>query len=84
MGSGACIEQNKGAIGFNLFSNAARKQTMEKARDAGDDGVTPRIRLVQETEQEEVWGVLYTVPVFNSRLPAKSLARGCPWPSPLL
>ena len=43
------LEGNEAAVGFDLASNPARLETLERARDTGALVVTRRIRLVQET-----------------------------------
>ena len=56
---------NLGAIGFNLFSNPARKKALDKARDAGMSTTTARIILAQEKEEGGGnFGVLYITPVY--------------------
>jgi len=66
-------ERNWGAIGFNLFSNPARKNAMEKARDQGISTVTARIVLQQEREGDDNYGVLYITPVYDSLVPPVKL-----------
>ena len=46
------VEPSKGneiALGFDLASNAIRKDALEKSRDTGEMVATGRITLVQET-----------------------------------
>ena len=58
--------KNFGAVGFNLFSNAARKAAMEKARDTGGNALTSRIVLQQEKEGDDNYGVLYITPAYRT------------------
>ena len=66
-------DSNLGAVGFNLFSNPARKQAMLKAKDTGANTVTARIVLQQEREGAGNYGVLYITPVYRSKLTPASL-----------
>ncbi|POF32289.1 CHASE domain-containing protein [Roseibium marinum] len=54
---------NKGAHGFDVGSNATRRQAFEKARDTGQPVATSRITLVQE--RGEQFGVLVFMPVYK-------------------
>jgi PAS domain S-box-containing protein len=59
---------NERALGFDLASEASRREALERARRTGDVAVSAPITLVQETERQR--GVLFVVPVFSLRPPA--------------
>ncbi|KAI2498686.1 phosphorelay sensor kinase [Fragilaria crotonensis] len=44
------IEGNVGAIDFDLYSSASRRETIHLALDTWKPALTPRLRLVQETD----------------------------------
>lgn len=63
------FESNKAAHGFDVGSNAVRRQAFEQARDSGQPVATGRITLVQETRKQ--FGVLVFMPVYKAgALPA--------------
>lgn len=55
---------NEAALGFDLASNPARLEALNRARDTGEAVATQRIRLVQETGDQ--FGLLVFVPVYDS------------------
>lgn len=57
------IEGNEAAWGFDLGSNPARREAVERARDTGLPVATEPITLVQETGSQR--GYLLLVPVFE-------------------
>ncbi len=57
------LRGNEKALGFDLGSNPARRQALAKARDAGKQVATSRIRLVQETGQQ--FGFLLFQPIYR-------------------
>jgi signal transduction histidine kinase/ActR/RegA family two-component response regulator len=54
---------NEIALGFDLASNAIRKQALETARNSGQMTATARITLVQETEKQ--FGFLIFIPIYH-------------------
>lgn len=58
------FESNKAAHGFDVGSNAVRRQAFEQARDSGLPVATGRITLVQETRKQ--FGVLVFMPVYKA------------------
>jgi PAS domain S-box-containing protein len=58
------FEANKAAHGFDVGSNAVRRQAFEQARDTGRPVATGRITLVQETRKQ--FGVLVFMPVYKA------------------
>ena len=57
------LQGNEAAVGFDLASNPARLEALERARDTGGLLVTQRIRLVQETAEQ--FGFLAFQPVYR-------------------
>ena len=58
---------NEAALGFDLASNTARLEALNKARDTGNSVATSRITLVQETGDQ--YGFLVFVPIFRNGEP---------------
>ncbi|HWS56834.1 MAG TPA: CHASE domain-containing protein, partial [Pyrinomonadaceae bacterium] len=58
--------RNRGALGFDMFSEPVRRAAMERARDTGAPAASGRVTLVQEeTEREKQSGFLIYVPVYR-------------------
>ncbi|HYA41772.1 MAG TPA: PAS domain S-box protein [Syntrophobacteraceae bacterium] len=69
------VEPYKGneiALGFDLASNATRKQALEKSRDTGEMVATGRITLVLETAGQ--FGFLAFAPVYRRDVTLDSIA----------
>lgn len=58
------IEANKTAVGFDIGSNAARLETIQRTRDTGQPSATAPIQLVQETSEQK--GILIMVPIYKA------------------
>ncbi|MGA3093478.1 MAG: EAL domain-containing protein [Terriglobales bacterium] len=58
------LQGNEKALGFDLSSNPARKQTIRRSTDSGNLVATGRITLVQETAGQ--YGVLVLRPVYRT------------------
>jgi PAS domain S-box-containing protein len=58
---------NENALGFNLASNPARLEAMNRARDAGQPIASSRIKLVQETGRQ--FGILIFLPIYATGMP---------------
>ena len=64
--------RNKGAIGYDMGTNATRRQAMEAARDTGKPFASGRVHLVQEKDLPEASkqsGFLIYVPVYRKNAP---------------
>ena len=59
--------ENEPVIGFDMFTNLARREAMIRARDTGSDAATGRVRLIQETDPRQPPGFLIFLPVYNER-----------------
>jgi len=58
--------RNRAALGFDMFSEPARREAMERARDTGEPAASRRLTLVQEIEEEgKQPGFLIYVPVYR-------------------
>lgn len=57
--------RNQKAFGFDMFTDATRREAMEKARDTGRPIITNRVTLVQETGHDIQQGFLIYVPFYE-------------------
>ncbi len=65
--------RNDVAIGFDMFTEAVRRQAMEKARDSGMPTASGRVTLIQEPEIEHRQsGFLIYAPVYKNGAPVAS------------
>ena len=69
-------EQNRRAFGYDMFSEAVRRNAMERARDSGEPALSGRVTLVQEDGQNVQPGFLIYVPTYrHGQAPAEIKAR---------
>ena len=66
-------EGNESALGFDLASNEARLDALNKARDTGKPTASAQITLVQETGNQT--GFLLFVPIFGNELPISTIQQ---------
>ena len=59
--------RNQAAIGYDMFTNPARREAMERARDSGQPIASGRVTLVQEIDVRKQHGFLIYVPVYVTR-----------------
>lgn len=57
--------RNEAAVGYDMFSESARRAAMERARDTGDTAASGRVTLVQEIEPSKQPGFLIYFPVYQ-------------------
>ena len=57
--------RNTAAIGYDMFTEAVRRDAMERARDTGSPAVSGRVTLIQEIDPEKQAGFLIYVPVYR-------------------
>ncbi|MDX9873860.1 MAG: PAS domain-containing protein, partial [Spongiibacteraceae bacterium] len=57
--------RNQRALGFDMFSDPARRAAMARAVDQGTLGMTGRVTLVQEADEDVQNGFLMYVPVYR-------------------
>lgn len=64
--------RNKRAFGFDMWSNAMRREAMTRARDTGVAATSGVITLVQETSENVQRGFLTYVPLYKRGLPTSN------------
>ena len=57
--------RNQRAIGFDMFSEATRREAMEQAVSTGEPSLSGPVRLVQETNVRPQAGTLIYLPVYS-------------------
>jgi len=68
-------DQNRRAIGYDMFSEPIRRAAMEQARDSGQIGITGKVRLVQEKEPGVQPGVVMYLPIYRKGIPNHTVAQ---------
>jgi len=63
--------RNRAALGYDMFSEAIRRDAMERARDRGQRATSARVELVQEIEEDDLQpGFLIYLPIYRgARIP---------------
>jgi len=61
--------RNRRVLGFDLFSEATRREAIISARNSGNPVLTGPLRLKQETEQNVQVGVLLFFPIYAAAAP---------------
>lgn len=61
------LDRNTAALGFDLYSDPVRRESIEQARDTGKAVATAPIRLAQEAADQP--GILVLLPVFRGATP---------------
>ena len=57
-------ERNRAALGFDMYSDSARRAAMARARDNGSAAISGRVTLLQEIHGPQQPGFLLYVPVY--------------------
>lgn len=57
--------RNEAAVGYDVFTEPARKEAMERARDTGDAAASGTVTLVQEIEGPKQPGFLVYFPIYK-------------------
>lgn len=57
--------RNQRAYGYDMFSEATRREAMERARDTGTSACSGKVILLQETNKDVQAGFLMYVPVYQ-------------------
>lgn len=60
--------RNQRAFGYDMMSEAVRREAMDRARRTGEGAMSGKVTLVQETDVDVQPGVLLYVPHFDKRL----------------
>jgi signal transduction histidine kinase/CHASE1-domain containing sensor protein/ActR/RegA family two-component response regulator len=61
--------RNRAALGYDMFTDPARRAAMVRARDTGAPALSERVILVQEIDAKKQPGFLLYVPVYRRGLP---------------
>jgi diguanylate cyclase (GGDEF)-like protein/PAS domain S-box-containing protein len=67
--------RNQRALGYDMYSESARRQAMERARDTDAAALSGKVLLVQETAKDVQAGVLIYVPIYRKGKPIETLAE---------
>lgn len=67
--------RNQRAFGFDMYSEATRREAMNTARDTGKPAVTGRVTLVQETDKDIQYGFLMYYPLYRRGAPVATLEQ---------
>tara|TARA_R110000787_G_scaffold23762_3_gene67750 strand:+ start:167601 stop:170330 length:2730 start_codon:yes stop_codon:yes gene_type:complete len=67
--------RNQRAFGYDMYSNAVRREAMEKARDTGQAVISGKVTLVQETNEDVQAGFLMYLPLYEKDTPLTSTAE---------
>lgn len=59
-------DRNRQAIGFDMASEASRREAMERARDAGEAAASARVTLLQEVGENVQSGFLIYLPIYSN------------------
>lgn len=65
--------RNLAAFGYDMFSEAIRRQAMQRSVDDNTTAISGRVKLVQETYGKEQAGFLMYVPVYRQGVPLNSV-----------
>lgn len=66
-------DRNFRAFGYDMYSNAVRREAMEQARDNDKHSMSGKVRLVQESGEKEQAGFLIYYPVYINDYPSDTL-----------
>jgi PAS domain S-box-containing protein len=58
--------RNQAALGFDMFTEATRREAMESARDTGEIAASGPVLLVQEIDADKQTGFLLYTPVYDA------------------
>jgi len=67
--------RNEVAVGYDMFSEPARREAMERARDTGATAASGKVTLVQEIEPSKQPGFLIYFPVYQGGLIPETVAE---------
>ncbi len=65
---------NRPAVGFDMYSEARRREAMDRARDTAAAAASGRVHLVQEIYARKQAGFLIYVPIYRGTRPPETLA----------
>ena len=61
--------RNKAAIGYDMSTETARREAIERAKDTGEAAATGKVVLVQETDSQKQAGFLIYMPIYKGIIP---------------
>ncbi len=67
------VGTNLRAFGYDMLSDATRRDAMERARDTGRAALTAKVKLVQENGQDVQAGFLMYLPLYRGKVPDDSI-----------
>jgi len=67
--------RNRVAIGYDMFTEPARRAAMEQARDTGMPAASGRVTLVQEIDDDKQAGFLIYMPVYRNDRPTENIGE---------
>jgi signal transduction histidine kinase len=67
--------RNEVAVGYDMFSEPARREAMERARDTGGTAASGKVTLVQEVEPAKQSGFLIYFPVYRGGIAPETIAE---------
>ncbi|NJC88077.1 MAG: response regulator [Desulfuromonas sp.] len=67
--------RNQRAFGYDMYAEPVRRAAMDKARDTGETTIAARITLVQETDQDQQYGMLMYVPSYRQAMPTDTVEQ---------
>lgn len=67
--------RNLRAFGYDMATEAAPREAMNRARDSGSPALSGRVTLVQEARQDVQPGFMLFLPVYRGDLPTASVAE---------
>lgn len=69
-------ENNRQMIGFDLFSEVKRRETLEAARDSGEAVSSAKISFIQKNQSEPQFGFMICLPIYrNGKLSVSAADR---------
>ncbi len=66
-------DRNLRAFGYDMYSEPVRHAAMQKALESGEETLSGKVRLVQESGQQEQSGVLMYLPIYRTSTPHDTL-----------
>lgn len=67
--------RNLRALGYDMFSQTARRAAMEQARDSGQAALSNKVMLVQETANDTQTGFLIYLPIYRNEMPLATVEQ---------
>jgi signal transduction histidine kinase len=67
--------RNDAALGYDMFSNATRREAMLRARDTAESAASGKVSLVQEIEPAKQPGFLIYLPVYQGGIVPETVAE---------